>query len=79
MFLPPTSVTVLARTGMQADAWATALLVAGPEEGLALAQRMGLEALWLLRRRDALVALGLGRFTSEGGIEYDAVADPRMN
>nr|WP_254068029.1 FAD:protein FMN transferase [Acidovorax sp. SRB_14] len=56
------SVTVLAPTCMDADAWATALLVAGPGEGLALAQRLGLEALWLLRRGGALVELGLGRF-----------------
>lgn len=56
------SVTVLARTGMEADAWATALLVAGPGEGLALAQRMGLEALFLLRRPEGLVEMGLGRF-----------------
>ena len=58
------SVTVLARTCMHADAWATALLVAGPGEGLALAQRMGLEALFLLRRPQGLVEMGLGRFGS---------------
>ena len=56
------SVTVLARTCMHADAWATALLVSGPGEGLGLAQRMGLEALFLLRRPEGLVAMGLGRF-----------------
>ncbi len=56
------SVTVLARTCMQADAWATALLVAGPGEGLGLAQRMGLEVLFLLRRPEGLVEMGLGRF-----------------
>lgn len=56
------SVTVLARTCMDADAWATALLVAGPGEGLAMAQRMGLEALFLLRRPEGLVEIGLGRF-----------------
>lgn len=56
------SVTVLASACMHADAWATALLVAGPDEGLALAQRMELEALWLLRRDSGLVAMGLGRF-----------------
>jgi len=55
------SVTVLAHTCMEADAWATALLVAGPGEGLALAQRRGLEALFLLRRPEGLVELGLGR------------------
>lgn len=56
------SVTVLARSCMQADAWATALLVAGSSEGLAMAQRMGLEALFLLRGGEGLVELGLGRF-----------------
>lgn len=58
------SVTVLARQCVHADAWATALLVAGPGEGLALAQRMGLEVLWMLRRGNGLVTLGLGRFGS---------------
>ena len=56
------SVTVLARDCISADAWATALLVAGAGAGMALAQRMGLEALWLLRREGGLVELGLGRF-----------------
>ena len=56
------SVTVLARNCMHADAWATALLVAGPDEGLAMAQRMGLDVLFLLRRDEGLVELGLGRF-----------------
>lgn len=58
------SVTVLARSCMLADAWATALLVAGPGAGLAMAQRMGLEALFLLRRRGGLLEMGLGRFGS---------------
>ena len=57
------SVTVLARTCMQADAWATALLVAGPDEGLAMAQRMGLDVLFLLRSPQGLVEMGLGRFS----------------
>lgn len=61
------SVTVLARQCMHADAWATALLVAGPGDGLALAQRMGLEALWLLRRAGGLVAVGSGRFSQTAG------------
>lgn len=56
------SVTVLARTCMEADAWATALLVAGPGEGLAMAQRQGLEALFLLRLPEGVVEIGLGRF-----------------
>jgi thiamine biosynthesis lipoprotein len=58
------SVTVLASACMHADAWATALLVAGSGRGLALAQRHGLDALWLLRREDALVELGSGRFAA---------------
>lgn len=56
------SVTVLAPDCMSADAWATALLVAGPADGLALARRMGLEALFLLRRDERWVEMGLGRF-----------------
>lgn len=56
------SVTVLAPTCMQADAWATALLVAGSDEGLAMAQRMGLDVLFLLRGAEGLMAVGLGRF-----------------
>lgn len=56
------SVTVLARTCMLADAWATALLVGGADEGLAMAQRMGLDVLFLVRRPHGLVQVGLGRF-----------------
>ncbi len=62
------SVTVLARTCMQADAWATALLVAGADEGLAMAQRMGLDVLFLVRRAQGLVEVGLGRFGSSGDL-----------
>ncbi len=58
------SVTVLAGDCMSADAWATALLVLGPDQGLPLAQRMGLEALFLLRREGRCVELGAGRFAS---------------
>ena len=60
------SVTVLAPDCMSADAWATALLVAGPGAGLALAQRHRLEALWLVQRDGRLVEVGLGRFGSAG-------------
>lgn len=62
------SVTVLARTCMQADAWATALLVAGADEGLTMAQRMGLDVLFLVRRAQGLVEVGLGRFGSSGDL-----------
>ncbi|GMU68145.1 MAG: hypothetical protein AMXMBFR37_04780 [Steroidobacteraceae bacterium] len=59
------SVTVLARNCMDADAWATALLVVGPDDGQVMARRLGLEALWLLRREGILVEVGLGRFGSD--------------
>lgn len=45
----PASVTVVARTCAQADAWATALMVLGPERGAALANKRGIDALFLLR------------------------------
>ena len=47
----PAAVTVLARTCMAADAWATALLVLGPTDGAEIASRHGLEALFIERRR----------------------------
>ncbi|HNU10080.1 MAG TPA: FAD:protein FMN transferase [Rubrivivax sp.] len=56
------AVTVLAADCMSADAWATALLVAGPAAGLAMAQRAGLEALFVERRGGRWIETGLGRF-----------------
>jgi thiamine biosynthesis lipoprotein len=46
---PPASVTVIARTCAEADAWATALMVLGPKAGTQLAERERLNALFLLR------------------------------
>lgn len=46
---PPASVTVVAQTCAEADAWATALMVLGPKTGAALAERLRLDALFLLR------------------------------
>ena len=45
----PASVTVVAQTCAEADAWATALMVAGSERGAELAKRRGLDALFLMR------------------------------
>lgn len=45
----PASVTVIANTCAEADAWATALMVAGPQAGAAVAAQQGLSALFLLR------------------------------
>jgi thiamine biosynthesis lipoprotein len=42
---PPMAVSVVADTAMEADGWATALLVLGPERGYSLAQARGLAAL----------------------------------
>lgn len=46
------SVTVVHPSAAYADAYATALMVLGPEEGLALANRLGLAALLVERRTD---------------------------
>ncbi len=51
----PASVTVVAPTCAEADAWATALMVLGPEAGTALATRQGLSALFLLRDENGRV------------------------
>jgi len=44
---PPRAVSVVADTTMEADAWATALVVLGPERGYALAQARGLAVLFV--------------------------------
>lgn len=51
----PASVTVVAPSCAAADAWATALMVLGPQEGSALARKVGIDALFLLRGEDAKV------------------------
>jgi FAD:protein FMN transferase len=50
---PPIAVSVVADTTMEADAWATALVVLGPERGYALAQARGLAALFVTASRAA--------------------------
>lgn len=46
------SVTVVAPSALQADAWSTALMVLGPEAGLELARRENLAALFIARNGD---------------------------
>ena len=46
---PLAAVTVVASTGLLADAWATALMVLGETEGPRLAQEHGMDALFVLR------------------------------
>lgn len=53
-------VSVVADTAILADAWATALFVMGPREGVAYAQSHGMAALFLVRR----------------GRDYDEIATP---
>lgn len=61
----PASVTVVARTAAEADAWATALMVLGSDRGAALAKRAGLDALFLLRDHDARIrSVAVGRLFS---------------
>ena len=66
LIVSPASVTVVAQTCAEADAWATALMVAGPERGAELAKRRGLDVLFLMRD-DAGHARGVrvGRLFSE--------------
>jgi thiamine biosynthesis lipoprotein len=61
----PASVTVMARTCAEADAWATALTVLGPDRGASLAREQGLDALFHLRKDDGGIrTLGIGRLFS---------------
>nr|CAD6606578.1 FAD:protein FMN transferase [Rhizobium sp. TCK] len=63
----PASVTVVARTCAEADAWATALMVAGPEAGPGLAMRNRLQALFIMRQPGGSCrSLGIGQLFSEG-------------
>ncbi|HSF13974.1 MAG TPA: FAD:protein FMN transferase [Vicinamibacteria bacterium] len=49
------SVSVVEKTCMRADALASALLVLGPVEGIDLASRLGLAALFLIRNEDGSI------------------------
>ena len=56
----PASVTVLAQTCMEADAWATALMVKGGLDGAAMARRLGMNALFVLREGPRFSQIGTG-------------------
>lgn len=56
----PASVTVVARSCAEADAWATALMVLGSTAGGELAARHGLDALFLIRETDGFKAHAVG-------------------
>ncbi len=55
-------VTVAAETAGVADAWATALLVLGPDAGPEMAERRGLTALFLIRDGDGVAEILTGGF-----------------
>jgi thiamine biosynthesis lipoprotein len=54
------SVSVLGANCMDADAWATALMVLGPVEGKALAQKQGLDALFVQRSDGTFTQIHVG-------------------
>ena len=65
LLAPLASVTVLAPTCTEADAWATALMVAGVDEGPGLARKAGLDALFLTRDDTGVVqGIGVGKLFS---------------
>jgi thiamine biosynthesis lipoprotein len=57
----PASVTVVAKTCAEADAWATACMVKGSLEGVQLARRSNLSALFIDREGDLLRETRVGR------------------
>ena len=59
------SVSVICPSCMEADAWATALLVLWQGKGLGLARRNGLDALFIVRSGDALSQVPVGEIFEE--------------
>jgi thiamine biosynthesis lipoprotein len=59
------SVSVVCPNCIEADAWATALLVLGHGKGQELARRNGLDALFVLRAGDALIEVAVGGIFEE--------------
>ena len=61
------SVTVIAATAAYADAMATALIVMGPADGIAFAEREGIAALFLVRADDGFRAVSSAAFDEREG------------
>ncbi|MDZ5454745.1 FAD:protein FMN transferase [Labrys sp. ZIDIC5] len=75
----PASVTVLAPRCVEADAWATALMVLGPDRGAELARQRGVDALFLCRgEAHSLRVCRIGRLF-ECGQPSSPGADPALN
>lgn len=58
------SVSIMAPNGAWADGWATALLALGPDEGIALAERENLDALFLVGDGAQLHTITTGQFAA---------------
>lgn len=54
------SVSVVAPSCMDADAWATAFMILGPVQARALAQKQGLDALFVKRHHETFVEIPVG-------------------
>ena len=63
------SVSVLAGSCIEADAWATALNVLGPEEGVAVAEEQGIDALFIARTKSGFDTVRTGDFPDPAGQE----------
>jgi thiamine biosynthesis lipoprotein len=64
------AVTVVHSSVAAADAWATALMVLGPDEGMALARRQGLAALFITR------GPGVGEFKESATPQFERLRRP---
>ena len=71
LLVSPASVTVIAENCMAADAWATALMVFGSRDGVAMARRLNLDALFIERDGGDLRDIRVGRL-------FEAHPDPGM-
>ncbi len=56
------SVTVVAESSMHADAWATALIVLGPDQGMLVAQNNNIAALFITKENNDFVELTTEKF-----------------
>ena len=68
------SVTVIATSAAEADAWATALLAVGAERGLQLAETRGLDVLFIVREDDPSKT-GFEIVTTSGFYDYLQIAE----
>ncbi|WP_428353631.1 FAD:protein FMN transferase [Methyloprofundus sp.] len=63
------SVTVLSDTTMKADAWATALMVLGPDEGYKLAEEQNLAVLFIIKTDQGFVEHATPLFSEQTKVE----------